>query len=106
MQVKLRGKIMGHILGGTFTKTVNRRRHFFQKLQGWAFDTAVVRAMVRWNVTRIVLKVQNPKDELTVDFDEFNTNATRIDYGHGEQLVLPEHFFNKASTSKPPELTL
>lgn len=76
-----------------FSKHVSERKHHYRVLDAWGFDAGVVEQLARVGVQRIVVLVDDIGQKEECTFDTLLQHGIRLDLGHGEQIVLPRHFF-------------
>lgn len=89
------GRMVGVIEGNTFTKSVERRIHFFRKLQGYAIDKAVISRLPQKGVRFVVVKEKDTGDTYRVPLAEYLEHGIPLNHGFGEQIVLPLSYFER-----------
>lgn len=104
--VRVRGKVIGRYLGATLTKPVFRGKHFVWKHKAWGFDVCLIDALRAKGCRRVVLKVKDDKDLISIDFDDLVENGFRDDLGYGEQIFVRECYFEKSSDARQRNLAL
>jgi len=68
--------------------------HKLQKPAGWAWNVELVEEYKRQGVTDIIVIAPWENRRYSVTFDLFLQKAFKIDRGYGDQLVLPEKYWN------------
>jgi hypothetical protein len=87
------GRIVGHVDGSRFVKSVERKKHFYRRGNGWAADVATLDEAERAGASILSVQDKNTGTVYEVDIATLRERGWRFDHGHGEQVVLPLRYW-------------
>ena len=88
-----KGKMIGKVLGDTYTKKVKKSKHLMIILNAWGIDKSVVDNLVKSGVTKVLIHETEEKIDYFVPLSEFIEKGIERDYGHSPQVFLSLHHF-------------
>lgn len=87
-------RTIGRIEGNTLIKTVKRSKHFHRKTRSWGIQLAAVPQLEAMGVTQIRLNIKDTGEALTAPLQTLKNKGFVYDFGHGEQIFLPEKYWH------------
>lgn len=88
------GRVVGHVAGGRFVKSVSRRKHFYARYGGWAADVASLDEAERAGASVVEIHDQDTGVTYEAELATMRAQGYRIEHGrHGAQVVLPLRFW-------------
>jgi len=88
-----REKVWGVVHGDTYYRRVNRAKHFYRRLGGYAIQRDAVLRILENGVKKVHIHELDTGQQYVAPLVAFITQGELIDDGHGEQLVLPLNWF-------------
>ncbi|MBE3563856.1 MAG: hypothetical protein IMX05_09105 [Hydrogenibacillus schlegelii] len=90
-----REKVWGVVHGDTYYRRVNRARHFYRRLGGYAIQREAVLRMLANGVKKVRIHELDTGRRYVAPLVAFITYGELINDGHGEQWVLPLNRFRE-----------
>lgn len=78
-----------------FRSQRNKNLHFFIKENGWALDRKVFVGLMKKGLELVEIDEREDCILYYTPAENFQNHGKVIDYGHGEQIVLPLEYWNK-----------
>ncbi|MFC2017882.1 hypothetical protein ACFLTQ_01075 [Chloroflexota bacterium] len=81
-------KVIGHLEGNKFIKTVSGSKHMLRQPRAWAVDAEVFDNEVIPNATEIIIKDREGCQEYHASIETFDRLKGQLDRGFGRQYYL------------------
>jgi len=83
-----RGQVIGKMFGDTFTKRVQRSKHFFRKYHGWGVDSDTLAELDNLKCRNV--RIIDEESDVTYEMllKDFLRLGETDDYGHGQQMFV------------------
>lgn len=96
---KKTGKIFGVIKNDTLIKKVDRKKHLYRKYNGYAIQSEILSYLTNNDVRYVKVEEIDTGDVYLTNTENYQNFGIIINYGYGEQVVLPLSYFKKISPS-------
>ena len=87
------GRIVARTSGDKLIKHVSKKKHFFQNMQGWGYDTHILREAKKDGIEQIVVYDKDEDKTYTTTIHNFFEFGIPVNYGYGDQLILPGRYW-------------
>lgn len=82
------GKVIGHVDGSVFYKTLTEKEHMLEKPPGWACDIVALHAAKQAGATHLTITATDTGRTYTASIESILRWGRFIARHHGDQLVL------------------
>jgi len=86
-------KAIGTINGNTLIKNVYRSKHYHRKFKAWAIQAEALPRLEKLGVRWIRLEIQDTGEVLYTTLECVKKHGFIHDFGFGEQVFLPEKYW-------------
>lgn len=87
------GRIVARASGDKLIKHVSKKKHFFQNMQGWGYDTNILREAKKDGIKEIIIHDSDEDKIYKTLLDTFFELGVPVNYGYGDQLILPGRYW-------------
>jgi hypothetical protein len=85
----LEGRLVCSVLGDTLTRTLHGSKHFTKNPPGIAFRVEILEQAIKAGAVRVAVKDAETGTIFRASLDHFIKAGTRVNWGWGNQIVLP-----------------
>jgi len=100
------GRVVGHVTGPELTKTVRKSKHQLHSPPAWASDADVLQKAFELGAREVVLLDKDDGTTWRAPITSFWNLGFPVRRGHGHQIGLPLHRWEKIQAGAPRQLPL
>lgn len=93
-KVKNRSVKVGVVIGNTFVKKVNRKKHYLRMISGYAIQSDIVEKLYQLDIKQIKF-IEDKSRTYIIFIEDFKLYSKKIDLKHGLQYAIPERYLKK-----------